>query len=140
LNLREGKSKGEIKVINLYINQRREGEVTILDLKGRVNIGGGSLALHKSILSLVQEGKTRILLSLAEVAHIDSCGFGELVSSHITVTNKGGSMKLVHINEPLRESMVVTRILPVFDVFDDEQEALASFDTEVKRIVRTAAL
>jgi len=126
-------------LINLYINERRAGEVTILDLRGRVNIGGGSLALHKSIRCLVQEGKTQILLSLAEVAHIDSSGFGELISSHVTLNNKGGSIKLVHISEPLREAMSVTRILPVFDVFDDELEAVASFTGEVPRIVRTAA-
>jgi anti-sigma B factor antagonist len=127
-------------MINLYINERHEGEVTILDLKGRVNIGGGSLALHKSIRSLVQEGKTRILLSLAEVTHIDSSGFGELISSHITLGNKGGEIKLVHLTEPLREIMSTTKLLPVFDVYDDEPDAVASFAPEVSRISRSAAM
>ncbi len=68
-------------MINLYINERRVGDVTVLDLKGRVRIGGGTVALHKSIRCLVDEGKTQILLNLGGVSHIDSSGLGELVGS-----------------------------------------------------------
>jgi anti-sigma B factor antagonist len=114
-------------VINLYINERRSGDVTVLDLKGRVRIGGGTIALHKSIRVLLEEGKTQILLNLANVSHIDSSGLGELVSSHISVKDKGGEIKLVHLTERLRELMTITKLVTVFDVYDDEQEALASF-------------
>jgi len=81
-------------VINLYINERRMGNVTVLDLKGRVRIGGGTVSLHKSIRCLVAEGKTEILLNLAGVTHIDSSGLGELISSHVTVKDKGGQIEL----------------------------------------------
>ncbi len=122
-------------MINLYINERRVGDVTVLDLKGRVRIGGGTVALHKAIRSLVEEGKTQILLNLAGVTHIDSSGLGELVSSHITLSNKGGEIKLSHLTERLRDLMTITKLLTVFDVYDNESEAVASFTGEVLRIV-----
>ena len=123
-------------MINLYINQRRVGDVTVLDLKGRVRIGGGTVALHKAIRSLVEEGKTQILLNLAGVTHIDSSGLGELVSSHVTLSDSGGEIKLAHLTESLRELMTITKLLTVFDVYDDEPKALASFVGETLRVVQ----
>jgi anti-sigma B factor antagonist len=122
-------------MINLYIHERRVEDVSVLDLKGRVRIGGGTVALHKSIRCLAQEGKTQILLDLARVTHIDSSGLGELISSHVTLNNKGGAIKLMHLTESLRELMTITRLLTVFDVYDDEPEALASFVGETLRVV-----
>jgi len=68
-------------VINLYIHERREGDVAVLDLKGRIRISGATLALHRSIRCQVEEGKTKILLNLEGVTHIDSSGLGGLISS-----------------------------------------------------------
>jgi anti-sigma B factor antagonist len=125
----------ETSMINLYIHERRVEDVSVLDLKGRVRISGGTVALHKSIRCLAQEGKTQILLDLARVTHIDSSGLGELISSHVTLNNKGGAIKLMHLTESLRELMTITRLLTVFDVYDDEPEALASFVGETLRVV-----
>jgi anti-sigma B factor antagonist len=122
------------KVINLYINQRFEGNVTILDLKGRVRIGGATISLHRSIRNLVEEGKMQILLNLADVTAIDSSGLGELVSSQITLGNKGGEIKLFHLTEALREIMANTRLVSVFDIYDTESEALASFGSFVLKV------
>lgn len=122
------------KVINLYINQRLEGNVTILDLKGRVRIGGATISLHRSIRNLVEEGKMQILLNLADVTAIDSSGLGELVSSQITLGNKGGEIKLFHLTEALREIMANTRLVSVFDIYDTESEALASFGSFVLKV------
>lgn len=122
-------------MINLYINQRREHDITVLDMKGRVRVGGGTVALHKAISCLVDEGKTRILLNLSGVTYIDSSGLGELISSHITLGRKGGELKLVHLTDKLRDLMTITKLLTVFDVFDDESEALASFAGEAPVIV-----
>ena len=123
------------QVVNLYINQRRVGEVTVLDLKGRVRIGGGTVQLHKAIRCLVDEGKTQILLNLSDVTHIDSSGLGELISSHISVTNHGGTIKLAHLTERLQELMVITKLLTVFDVYDDEAKALATFTGQTLKVV-----
>ena len=124
-------------MINLYINERRMGNVTVLDLKGRVRIGGGTVSLHKSIRCLVAEGKTEILLNLAGVTHIDSSGLGELISSHVTVNDRGGQIKLIHLTESLRELMIITKLLTVFDVYDDEPEALLSFTGPVLKIPKS---
>jgi anti-sigma B factor antagonist len=94
------------------------------------------VALHKSIRTLVAEGKTQILLNLSGVTHIDSSGLGELISSHISLSDKGGTLKLVHLTERLRDLMTITKLLTVFDVYDDEPAALASFTGEVLRIVQ----
>jgi anti-sigma B factor antagonist len=121
-------------LINLYIKERQVGDVTVLDLKGRVRVGGATVALHRSFRSLVQEEKLLILLNLAGVTHIDSSGLGELISSHISVFNKGGEIKLVQLTETLRELMTLTKLLTVFNVYDNEADALLSFKDHVLRV------
>jgi anti-sigma B factor antagonist len=125
----------KLKMINLYINERRVEDVTVIDLKGRERIRGATIGLHESIRCLAGEGKTQILLDLAWVKHIDSVGLGELISSHVTLDHKGGALKLMHMTESVQELMTITKLLTVFEVYDDEPEALASFVGETLRIV-----
>ena len=122
-------------MINLFIGERTVNDVTILDLKGRERIRGTTMALHESIRCLAREGKIQVLLDLAWVKHIDSGGLGELVSSHVTLDEKGGALKLMHMTESVHELMTATSLLTVFDVYEDEPEALASFVGETLRIV-----
>jgi len=122
-------------MINLYINERQVEDVTILDLKGRERIRGATIALHQSIRCLAGEGKIQVLLDLAWVKHIDADGLGELVASHVTLDEKGGALKLMHMTESVHELMTNTKLLPVFDVHDDEPKALASFVGETLKIV-----
>jgi anti-sigma B factor antagonist len=124
-------------VINLYINERRSADVTILDLKGRLRIGGNAIALHRSVRSLILEKKTLILLNLAGVTFIDSCGLGELVASQVSVGNKGGEIKLVGVTDALRELLELTRLLRVFDVYENEADAIESFASEISRARKT---
>jgi anti-sigma B factor antagonist len=122
-------------MINLYINQRRVEDVTVLDLKGRDRIRGVTAALHESIRCLAREGKIQVLLDLAMVKHIDSGGLGELILSHQTLDEKGGALKLMHMTESVHELMTITKVLTVFDVYDNEPDALASFEGKALRIV-----
>lgn len=126
-------------MVNLYLSERREGDVTILDLKGRIRINSSTL-LHKAIRCLLEEGKTKILLNLAGVTHIDSVGLGELISSHITLRNNGGEIKLVHLTESVRDLMTITKLLTVFDVYDNEPDALASFTVHGLSVVEPQPL
>lgn len=114
-------------MINLYINERRAGDVTVLDLKGRVRAGGTTVALHRSVRTLIHEEKILVLLNLAGVTFMDSCGLGELVASHVTLRNSGGELKLLQVTESLRDLMAATNLLGVFAVYDTEAEALKSF-------------
>jgi len=114
-------------VINLYIDQRHNADVTILDLKGRLRVGGNAVALHRSIRSLLLEKKTQIVLNLAGVTFIDSCGLGELVASQVSVENKSGEIKLIGLTDQLRELLKATRLLAVFDTYANEAEAVQSF-------------
>ena len=118
-------------MINLYINERRDGAVSILDLKGRLRVGGNSLALHKSIRCLLLEKKIQILLNLSGVTYIDSCGLGELVASQVSVENKGGEIKLVGLTETLRTLLTAARLDTVFSTYDSETDALKSFADQV---------
>jgi anti-sigma B factor antagonist len=120
-------------VINLYINERRTGDVTILDLKGRLRVGGNAVALHKSIRSLVLEKKILIVLNLAGVTFIDSCGLGELVASQISVKNKGGEIRLLALTDTLRELLTLSRLLSVFDTYEAEADAVKSFAEHVSK-------
>lgn len=127
-------------MVNLYIHERREGDVAVLDLKGRIRINGGTLALHRSIRCLVEEGKTKVLLNLVGVTHIDSTGLGELISSYATLNNQGGQIKLVHLTERLRDIMTITKLLTVFDVYDNEPDALASFKGHLLSVVEPQSM
>ena len=124
-------------MINLYIDQRRNADVTILDLKGRIRIGGNAVALHRSIRSLVLEKKTQIILNLAGVTFIDSCGLGELVASQVSVENKGGEIKLIGLTDQLQELLRATRLLAVFDTYANEPEAIQSFADRDSSVEKT---
>lgn len=120
-------------MINLYISERRSGDVTILDLKGRLRVGGNAVALHRSLRSLVLEKKLLILLDLAGVEFIDSCGLGELVASQISVEKKGGQLKLVGLSATMRELFAATRLASVFSIVDSEAEAIEGFADHISK-------
>lgn len=116
-----------IQMSNLEIKERRVGDLVVLDMDGQMRIGGGSIVFRTTIRRLVEEGHDKILLNLAGVSNIDSSGLGELVSSHISLSRKGGEMKLLHLTQSLRELMTITKLSTVFDVYEDEPTAVASF-------------
>ena len=124
-------------VINLYINERRSADVTILDLKGRLRVGGNAVALHRTIRCLILEKKTQILLNLSGVTFIDSCGLGELVASQVSVENKGGEIKLMGLTESLRDLFTATRLLGVFDTCENEADAIQSFADHPSKAEKT---
>src|SRR5436305_7755715 len=111
----------------LEIKERQAGDVTVLDMSGKVTIGEGSVALRSAIRRLLEEGKKKILLNLAGVGYVDSSGIGELVSSYTTINREGGQLKLLKLTQKIKDLLTITKLLTVFDVYDDESEALNSF-------------
>lgn len=113
---------------NLSIAERPAESILILDLKGNIRIGEDSIHIHETLRQLLARGEKRILLNLADVSYIDSSGLGELVAGYTTCKREGAELKLLNLTHRVRELMVITKLLIVFEVFDDEREALASFD------------
>jgi len=113
------------------ITERQVGKVSILDMEGDIRIGGSRIALRDAIRSLITQGQTQVLVNLARVERIDSCGLGELVSSFVMLTTGGGKIQPMHLTQRVREVMTITKLLTVFDVFENEQKAIESFDLGV---------
>ena len=111
----------------LTINQRQAGDVTILDLSGKITIGEGSVQLREAVRGLLDSGNKKILLNLGDVSYVDSSGIGELVSSYTTTSNNGGHLKLLNLTKKIQDLLQITKLLTVFQVYDSEQDALASF-------------
>ena len=108
-------------------SSRSAGNVEIISLQGKITIGSGDTQLREVIANAVNSGRTNILLDLSGVTTIDSSGIGELVGSYTTVTNRGGKLKLLHLPAKLNELLHVTQLITVFEVYENEQEAIASF-------------
>ena len=111
----------------LSISNRKSGSVTIVDLSGKIALGESNRALHEAIRGLTANGEKNILLNLANVTLIDSSGLGELVASYASVERNGGAMKLANLSDRFIELITITKLYTVFDVFDSEADALASF-------------
>jgi len=112
----------------LDVKERQAGDVTILDLSGEVRIGEGAVALRDSIRNLADQGKNKVLLNLAGVKYMDSTGVGELIANYTTITRQGGQLKLLSLTEKIQNLLVITKLLTVFDAYDNEAEALKSFE------------
>jgi anti-sigma B factor antagonist len=111
----------------LRATPRDAGQVTVVDLGGRIVLGDGSALLRKTIRGLLEDQRRWILLNLADVDYIDSSGIGELVSGYSAVKNQGGELKLLHLTKKVRDILQITRLYTVFDVFSDEPTAVGSF-------------
>ncbi len=111
----------------MKINERTVSDVTVLDLEGKLLIGEGDELLREKINSLVEGGTTKILLNLGEVPYMDSAGLGEVVRCYTTVSRKNGKLKLVNLTKRLQDLLSITKLLTVFETFDDEGEAVKSF-------------
>jgi anti-sigma B factor antagonist len=112
----------------LDVKERQAGDVTVLDLSGEVRIGEGAVALRDSIRGLADQGKKKVLLNLAGVKYMDSSGVGELIANYTTLTRGGGQLKLLNLTDRIQNLLVITKLLTVFDAYENEAEALKSFE------------
>jgi anti-sigma B factor antagonist len=111
----------------MQIEERVVGNVTILDLKGKVTLGEGDEVLKDKINSLIHQDRKQILLNLASVPYIDSAGLGEIVRTYTTVSRQGGQLKLVNLTKRITDLLSITKLLTVFETFESEPEALKSY-------------
>ena len=111
----------------MKMETRTIGDVKILDCIGRITLGEGTMVVRHTVRDLLKDNNNKIILNLADVNYIDSSGIGELVSTYTTVASNGGQLKLLGLTSKIQELLAITKLLTVFQVFDDEQAALASF-------------
>lgn len=111
----------------MEINKRHVGSVTILDLKGKLTIGDGAELLRDTVASIAFQGDRQILLNLAGVPYMDSGGLGELVRSSMAAKKADGAVKLVNLTSKIADLLTITKLLNVFDTYDSEAAAIASF-------------
>jgi anti-sigma B factor antagonist len=112
----------------MTITTREVSHVTIVDINGRITLGDETGKLRDTIRQLIDAGKKKIVLNLAQVDYIDSSGVGELVSNYTTVRNAGGELKLLSLTKKVQDVLHVTKLYTVFDIKDDEFNAVKSFD------------
>ncbi len=113
--------------MSVKLGTRQVGDVSVLDVAGRITLGEGSSAMRDALSDMVSKGQKKILLNLGEVSYIDSSGIGELVSGFTTVTNQGGQLKLLGLNKRVKDLLQITKLYTVFEVHDDEAGAIRSF-------------
>jgi anti-sigma B factor antagonist len=112
----------------MQLEQRMAGNVAIISINGDITLNkGGDVLLKDKVQSLIQQGTKNIVIDLSRVSYVDSAGLGQLVQAYATTKNKGGALKLVNVTKKLRDLLVVTKLLTVFDTYDDEKTAVASF-------------
>lgn len=114
--------------MSLKIEQRENGDVTVVELIGRLTLGDASAQLRDTLKKLVDDGKSSIVLHLGEVGYIDSSGLGELVAGFTTVKNHGGVLKLAKLTQKVNDLMIITKLITVFEIHDDEAAAVKSFE------------
>ena len=113
----------------MQIEERSAGDVTVLDLKGKMTLGEGDELLKDKINSLLQQGRRKVVLNLEGVPYIDSAGLGEIVRTYTTIRKQDGSLKLLNLTKRITDLLSITKLLTVFETYDSEADAVRSFSS-----------
>ena len=112
----------------MQIDQKMAGDVAVITVNGDITLNaGGDVLLKDKVQSLLQQGQRKLVLDLGNVSYVDSAGLGQLVQIHATTKSKGGSLRLANVTKRLKDLLVVTKLVTVFDSYDSEAEAVGSF-------------
>jgi anti-sigma B factor antagonist len=112
--------------MSLNVKTRKVDSVIVVDLSGRLTIGEPVLLLRETLRVQLNEGVRHFVLNLGEISYIDSSGLGELVSAYTTIRNKQGDVKLLNLTAKAKDLLQMTKLLTVFDVYEDEAKAITS--------------
>ena len=116
----------------MQLTERQVGDVVVIAITGDITLNkGGDVVIKDKVHSLTQQGKRKLLVDLGGVSYVDSAGLGELVQAYVTTTKTGGSLKLLRLTKRLKDLLTITKLATVFDSYDDEASALASFTASV---------
>jgi len=117
--------------MKMTASTRLVGDVTIVDLGGRIVLGEGTAELRDLVRNLAGAGRKKILLNLSGVNYIDSSGLGELVSAFTSLRKQGGELKLLNLTKRVHDLLQITKLYTVFEITDDEAASLKSFSPAV---------
>jgi len=115
----------------MQISERHVGEIVVLDLNGRLVLGEDVQLLRDKVNSVVQQGRKDVIVNLSQLSYMDSSGIGELVRSFTTVSRNGGALKLLGLTKRISDLLAITKLLTVFDSYESEKDAIASFGARV---------
>jgi anti-sigma B factor antagonist len=108
------------------VKTRKVGDVSVIDMSGRLSMGEAVLLLRNTTRPLIEGGNLKFILNLGDVAHIDSAGLGELIATYTSVRNRQGDVKLLNLDKKAKDLLQMTKLLTVFDTYNDEAKALDS--------------
>jgi anti-sigma B factor antagonist len=111
----------------MTITERKSGDVTILDVEGKILLGEGDVQLKRKIDELIERKETKLVVNLANVPYMDSGGLGEIVRSYTTVKRAGGDLKLLNATKRISDLLTITKLITVFEMHDDEAASVKSF-------------
>lgn len=112
----------------MKISTHEKDDVVIVDPQGRLTLGEGTNALREKMWELTEDGYRSIILNMSDVTYMDSSALGELVAANATVTSLGGRLKLLKLGSRTRDLLTATKLYMIFDSYEDEAEAIASFE------------
>ena len=113
--------------MSAIVKTRQVDGISVVDVSGRITLGEGSSSVRDVLRDLIGQGEKKILLNLSEVSYIDSSGIGELVSGYTTISNQGGTLKLVGLTKRVKDLLQITKLYTVFDVHEEEAHGIRSF-------------
>ena len=115
---------------DLNIRERQAGDVSVLDMNGQIRIGDSAVGLRRAIRQLVEAGRKKVVVNLANVRYIDSSGIGELSANATTLNRAGGGLRIAHLTDQVQDLLVITKLLTAFDCYETVEEAIKSFDAQ----------
>jgi anti-sigma B factor antagonist len=116
----------------MQIDERTIGDVLVLDVNGRITLGEGDEILKDKVNSLLNQGKKKIVLNLADVPYVDSAGLGAIVRTYTTVSRQGGNLKLLNLTKRITDLLAITKLLTVFETYESENDAVQSFSASAQ--------
>ena len=119
--------------VKMQTDTRQVGDVTVVDISGRITLGEGNAMLREIVREMAARGNKKLVLNLREVHYLDSSGVGELVRTHTTVKNLDGQLRLASLSKRVSDLLQMTRLASVFDIEKDEESAIRSFDGDAPR-------
>jgi len=113
----------------MNIVERQVGDIAIIDLQGNIMFEEGDLEVRAAVTRVLDAGRKKVILNMAEVPYMDSAGLSELVRCYVAINKRGGKLALLDLTRKVNDLLTIAKLLTVFETFDSEAEAVKSFNS-----------